>query len=105
MADVLLDRIARGSVILLHDAIQRSMQNVPQYNREQMVEAVDITLNRLSGRLQFVTIPTLLRPQFELESEAFSGYEGTAERSSRYRTETCSFRHSCFVGFKYPNMT
>lgn len=66
-ANLLHEQIAPGSVVLLHDAIRRSMQSIPQYNRGPMIRAVDMALERLSDRFRFVTIPELLqcgRPQF-----------------------------------------
>jgi len=64
-ADWMADRLAReirpGSIVLLHDAIYRSQQPVPQYNREPMLAAVTLVLERLGDRFRFVTIPELLR--------------------------------------------
>lgn len=53
--------IQPGSVVLFHDAIYRSMQVVPQYDRQLMLESVNILLERLVKRFRFVTIPDLLR--------------------------------------------
>jgi peptidoglycan-N-acetylglucosamine deacetylase len=61
MADRLVQGIRPGSIVLLHDAIYRSNQTVPQYNREPMLIALTSTLEQLSGRFRFVTIPELLR--------------------------------------------
>lgn len=61
MADRLTRGIQPGSIVLLHDALYRSQQPVPQYNREPMLAAVTLFLERLGGRFSFVTIPELLR--------------------------------------------
>ena len=61
MADRLTQGIQPGSIVLLHDAIYRSQQPVPQYNREPMLAAVTLFLARLEGRFRFITIPELLR--------------------------------------------
>jgi peptidoglycan/xylan/chitin deacetylase (PgdA/CDA1 family) len=61
MADQLSQGIRPGSIVLLHDAIYRSQQPVPQYNREPMLAALRLFLERLGGRFRFVTVPELLR--------------------------------------------
>ena len=61
MADRLTREIRPGSIVLLHDAIYRSQQPVPQYNREPMLAAVTLVLERLGDRFRFVTVPELLR--------------------------------------------
>jgi len=69
-AEWLAERLTRGiqpgSIVLLHDAIYRSQQPVPQYNREPMLAALSLFLAQLEGRFHFITIPELLhygRPQ------------------------------------------
>jgi peptidoglycan/xylan/chitin deacetylase (PgdA/CDA1 family) len=57
----LVERIKPGSIIVLHDAIYRSIQPVPQYDRERMLRALDLTLDCLGDRFRFVTVPELLR--------------------------------------------
>jgi len=61
MADRLLRDIRPGSIVLLHDAIFRSRQPVPQYDRSATVEAVEMFLRSVAGRLQFVTVLELLK--------------------------------------------
>jgi peptidoglycan-N-acetylglucosamine deacetylase len=61
MADRLCSRIQPGSIVILHEVIRRSVQSVPQYDRQSMLAAVDITLQRLRDRFKFVTVPELLR--------------------------------------------
>ena len=61
MADRLVRGIRPGSIVLFHDAIYRSHQAVPQYDREPMLTALTSTLEQLGGRFRFVTIPELLR--------------------------------------------
>lgn len=60
IADMLLQRIQPGSIVLLHDAIYKSRQRTPQYDRQPMIEAVNMVLTRLSSQYRFVTIPELL---------------------------------------------
>jgi hypothetical protein len=60
MANQLVNRIKPGSVVVLHDAIYRSVQVVPQHDRQRMLTALDMTLERLGNRFRFVTIPELL---------------------------------------------
>jgi len=61
MANSLVKKIRPGSIVLLHDAIKGSAQAVPQDDRRAMLEAVEMTLERLRGKFRFVTIPDLLR--------------------------------------------
>jgi len=61
MAYVLTRGVRPGSIVLLHDAICGSQQPVPQYNREPMLAALTLFLEKLGGRFSFVTIPELLR--------------------------------------------
>jgi peptidoglycan/xylan/chitin deacetylase (PgdA/CDA1 family) len=62
MANQLVERIKPGSVVVLHDAIYWSPQEVnPQCDRGRMLAAVDMALGRLGNRFRFVTIPELLR--------------------------------------------
>ena len=68
MAERLVRDIRPGSIILLHDAIYRSVLARPQYDRSAMLEALDITLTQVSNQMRFVTIPELLqygRPALE----------------------------------------
>ncbi|MCB8976625.1 MAG: polysaccharide deacetylase family protein [Ardenticatenaceae bacterium] len=61
MVNQLIGNIRPGSIILLHDAIYRSRLPKPQFNREPMLEALDITLHKLSQQFDFVTVPDLLQ--------------------------------------------
>jgi peptidoglycan-N-acetylglucosamine deacetylase len=61
MAERLMQQTKPGSIVALHDAIYRSVQTVPQYDREPMIAAVHISLGHLSGQYRFITIPELLR--------------------------------------------
>jgi peptidoglycan/xylan/chitin deacetylase (PgdA/CDA1 family) len=75
MADRLTEGIRPGSIVLLHDAIYRSRQSVPQYNREPMLAALTLFLERLAGRFRFVTVPELLRhgrPQGSMQGDPSS---------------------------------
>ena len=61
LASRLAERLQPGSIVLLHDAIYRSRQPVPQYNRDLTLAAVSLMLERLHGRFQFVSVSELLR--------------------------------------------
>ena len=61
MAARLVSRIKPGSIVILHDAIYRSIQVVPQHDRQRMLTAVDLALKELGDRFRFVTVPELLR--------------------------------------------
>lgn len=67
MADRLVDRIQPGSVVLLHNVLYHTAEE--RYaDREPMMEALDMLLERVSDRFQFITVPELLqhgRPQRE----------------------------------------
>jgi peptidoglycan/xylan/chitin deacetylase (PgdA/CDA1 family) len=70
MAERLLASAGPGSIVLLHDAIFRSLQPVPQFNREPMIDAVRIFLERIGSRLQFLTVPELLEGRLAAHSES-----------------------------------
>ena len=60
MADRLADRVKPGSVILLHNVLYHTAEE--RYaDREPMMKAVDMLLERASGRFRFVTVPELFR--------------------------------------------
>jgi peptidoglycan-N-acetylglucosamine deacetylase len=61
MAERLQRQIKPGSVVVLHDAICRSIQDNPQYDRQPMLSAVSMILERLEGKYRFMTIPELFR--------------------------------------------
>lgn len=67
MVDRLVDRIQSGSVVLLHNVLYHTAEE--RYaDREPMMEALDMLLERVSDRFQFITVPELLqhgRPQRE----------------------------------------
>ena len=53
-------RIHPGGMIVLHDRLSDALD--PSYfNREPMLKALDIFLNRVGDRFRFVTVPELLR--------------------------------------------
>jgi len=60
MASRLLKDTTPGSIVLMHDAIFKSRQPVPQYDRQPMLEAVAMFLLRLGGRVRFLSVPELL---------------------------------------------
>jgi peptidoglycan/xylan/chitin deacetylase (PgdA/CDA1 family) len=53
-------RIRPGSVVVLHDRLFDALDET-YFNREPMLEAVQVLLNRLGDRFHFVTVPELLR--------------------------------------------
>jgi peptidoglycan/xylan/chitin deacetylase (PgdA/CDA1 family) len=53
-------RIRPGSVIVLHDRLSHALEEA-HFNREPVLEAVEILLQRLDKQFRFVTIPELLR--------------------------------------------
>ncbi|MBK8899807.1 MAG: polysaccharide deacetylase family protein [Anaerolineaceae bacterium] len=59
MASRLIEKVRPGCIVLLHDAIYRSRLAKPQFNREPMLEALDMALNQLTKQFQFVTVPAL----------------------------------------------
>jgi peptidoglycan/xylan/chitin deacetylase (PgdA/CDA1 family) len=63
MGERLIEGISPGGIVCLHDSVNRDRQvdGVPQPDRQQMLEAVEILLERLSGDFRFVTVPELLR--------------------------------------------
>ena len=68
MAEKLLRNVNAGSIVLLHDAIYRSIFPDPQYDRQAMLKALDIFLTHIGDRFRFVTVPELMkygRPQRE----------------------------------------
>jgi hypothetical protein len=61
MADKLLDATRPGSIVGLHDRVYGSVTGTERIDRGPMIEAVHILLEQLSGRMQFVTVPELLK--------------------------------------------
>jgi peptidoglycan-N-acetylglucosamine deacetylase len=56
-----IERRARpGSVIVLHERLFDAMEE-SYFNRESLLKALDISLDRLAERFRFVTLPELLR--------------------------------------------
>lgn len=63
IADRLVHQMHPGSIILLHDGLFQPAEK--RYtNRQPMLEAVTMVLQRLDGRLRFVTIPELIQCGF-----------------------------------------
>jgi peptidoglycan/xylan/chitin deacetylase (PgdA/CDA1 family) len=60
MANRLIEKVRPGCIVLLHDAIYKSRLAKPQFNREPMLEALDMALNQLTQQFNFVTVPSLL---------------------------------------------
>jgi len=61
MTERVESEIQPGSIVLFHDAIYRSEEKEPHYDRQEMLEAVNRLLERHVNRVRFVTIPELLR--------------------------------------------
>jgi peptidoglycan/xylan/chitin deacetylase (PgdA/CDA1 family) len=59
IADQIERRIQSGSVVVLHDRLADALQD-SYFDREQMLRGVQILLDRLAGRFQFLTLPELL---------------------------------------------
>jgi peptidoglycan/xylan/chitin deacetylase (PgdA/CDA1 family) len=72
MATRLIAGIKPGSIVILHDRIARSVQDVPQHDRKAMIDALDMALDRLSERFHFITLPELLTYGKPLRSYYFS---------------------------------
>ena len=60
IADRLVHQIHSGSIILLHDGLFRPVEE-RYVNRQPMLEALAMVLQRLDGRFRFVTIPELVQ--------------------------------------------
>lgn len=60
MADELENKVKAGDIVLLHDAIESAARDNLAVDRSAMIAALDEFLGRVSGRLEFVTIPELL---------------------------------------------
>lgn len=53
-------RIQPGSVIVLHDRLSHALEEA-YFDREPVLQGVDILLQRVGGQFRFVTVPALLR--------------------------------------------
>jgi peptidoglycan/xylan/chitin deacetylase (PgdA/CDA1 family) len=60
MANQIERQIQPGGVIVLHDRLSDALDE-SYFNRESVLEAVEILLRRLGQRFRFATIPELLR--------------------------------------------
>jgi len=60
MVDLLVNQIQPGSVILLHDRLFDALEE-RYFDREVLLKAVNMLLERLGDRFRFITIPELLR--------------------------------------------
>lgn len=68
MAERVIGKLRPGAIVLFHDGLFDSLQ-VRYSDRQPMLEAVRLILERLAGRYRFVTVPELLRhgrPQHSL---------------------------------------
>ena len=61
ISDRLLKEIRPGSIVCLHDRVYGNVQDASLFDRGPMIDAVAMTLERLSGSMRFVTVPELLR--------------------------------------------
>jgi peptidoglycan-N-acetylglucosamine deacetylase len=68
IATSLISQMKPGSIVILHDAIYRSIFSKPQTDRTEMIAGLDQALTTVRDRLNFVTIPELVtrgRPRLE----------------------------------------
>ena len=73
MADRMVQEIRPGSIVCLHDQIYPlgNASDRTVFDRAAMLDALGITLERLHGRMRFVTVPELLkygRPNLSLRN-------------------------------------
>jgi peptidoglycan/xylan/chitin deacetylase (PgdA/CDA1 family) len=62
MKNQLMKRIKAGTIVVLHDALYWSPQEIaPQEDRGPMLVALATALEQLKGRFRFVTIPELMQ--------------------------------------------
>jgi peptidoglycan/xylan/chitin deacetylase (PgdA/CDA1 family) len=61
IAQKIIDRILPGSIFLLHDAIGSGKDPDAPRDRGPMIDGLEIALPKLKKRINFVTIPKLLR--------------------------------------------
>jgi peptidoglycan-N-acetylglucosamine deacetylase len=67
MAEVVMRRLEPGEIVLFHDGLFDAPDD-RFFARDSTLAAVELLLDRLAGRLQFVTIPELLQlgvPQYK----------------------------------------
>lgn len=60
MSEQLIKRVKPGSIVLLHDSIYMSRQEIPQTDRTTAINALDTALSTLSEKYQFITVPEML---------------------------------------------
>ena len=65
MSDALIARVQPGSIVLLHDCVRihSALKHTAavEFSREAMISALTRTLEQLTGRIRFVTIPEMFR--------------------------------------------
>jgi peptidoglycan/xylan/chitin deacetylase (PgdA/CDA1 family) len=61
IAHKIIDRVAPGSIFLLHDAVYNSQQTGAFWDRRPMVNGLEMALSVLKQQIRFVTIPDLLK--------------------------------------------
>jgi peptidoglycan/xylan/chitin deacetylase (PgdA/CDA1 family) len=61
IANKIKDRIAPGTIFLLHDAVHDSQEPGIFWDRGPMIDGLEMALSALKNQIQFVTIPKLLR--------------------------------------------
>jgi peptidoglycan-N-acetylglucosamine deacetylase len=60
IANKIIDRVTPGSIFLLHDSMCSNKPDI-QWDREPMLEGLEIALGVLKQKIHFVTIPELLQ--------------------------------------------
>jgi len=86
MAERLIRTCGPGSIVLLHDAIFKSRQPIPQYDRQPMLEALTIFLEHVAGGLRFLTIPELLKHGLPVDSRSAGKVRDSAPTIPRTET-------------------
>jgi peptidoglycan/xylan/chitin deacetylase (PgdA/CDA1 family) len=91
VADQIERRIQPGSVIILHDRLFDALEE-SYFDREGVLDAVQILLQRMGERFRFVTVPELLRhgkPQREIwckeaDPDLLNKLQGSVAPGRRY---------------------
>jgi peptidoglycan/xylan/chitin deacetylase (PgdA/CDA1 family) len=60
MADRLVAGLRPGSIVLMHDRVFTSAMEKPQYDRSASLKAIELLLEKVKGRVRFVTVPQLM---------------------------------------------
>lgn len=61
IAQKIIKRIKPGSIFLLHDAIADKKSEGIEFDRNTMLSGLDMALNQLNGKIDFISVPALLK--------------------------------------------